>query len=139
MAKRIFIVDDDKRIRDIVAFFLKGAGYETEVHPDGEQALTAAAKAPAPPDCCVFDIVLPGIDGYTLSQKIHETPGWADVPILFVSGNVEFPDALVEPTRTRTDFLVKPFEKAEFIKRVQILLGELSVTQRWLRPKPKMP
>ncbi|MBI3099232.1 MAG: response regulator [Planctomycetes bacterium] len=139
MARRIFIVDDDKRIREIVAYFLKEAGYETEIHPNGEAAIEAAARATAPPDCCVFDIVLPGIDGYTLSKKIHETPGWDNVPILFVSGNVEFPDSLVEPTRTRTDFLVKPFERAEFIKRIRILLGELSVTQRWLKPRPKMP
>lgn len=77
MAQTIYVVEDDRNIRDIVQAYLSNEGYELKLLDNGEAAWKLAEQGQ--PDMWILDIMLPGMDGYELCKKIRET---SEVPII---------------------------------------------------------
>ncbi|MGE5541064.1 MAG: response regulator [Bacillota bacterium] len=68
---RLYLVDDDRFLLDMYAVKFKAAGHEVTAFQNGEEALTALREKPAP-DAMLLDIVMPGMDGFEILQKIRD-------------------------------------------------------------------
>jgi CheY-like chemotaxis protein len=116
MSKRMLVVDDDRAIAQLAQVWLKAAGFETQVVYDGETAL-AAARAQRP-DAILLDLRMPRIDGLAVQARLREDPALRDIPIIFLTANVQ------ETARRRalaggaTGFLTKPYDARDLLDAV---------------------
>ncbi|MBW6532904.1 response regulator transcription factor [Sphingomonas sp. RRHST34] len=112
----ILVIDDDASIRDAIAEFLGGHGYEVNTAADAAAGEQAWRKAPA--DLLVLDVMMPGEDGLSLCRRL--SPG--GVPILMLSALDDVTDRIVGLEVGAWDYLTKPFEPRELLARVRALL-----------------
>lgn len=117
MAQKIYIVDDDEHIRDVIRFALQDAGYETVDAANGNQALIQLSKAPA--DLIILDIGMPEMDGFQTCKEIRKK---SDVPILFLTARNDEIDRILAFELGGDDYLSKPFSPRELILRVAAIL-----------------
>jgi two-component system, OmpR family, response regulator len=116
---RILIVEDDPAIASFVGKGLKEAGYEVESAGNAEQALAAF-----PVDAAVVDIMLPGMDGLAMIERLRQR-GDA-TPILILSARRSVDDRVKGLKKGGDDYLTKPFSFAELLARLQALLRRSS-------------
>lgn len=128
-APRVLVVEDERDIRDLVAFALRGEGYEVDAHATGEAGLAAARDFP--PDMAVLDIMLPGLDGLALCRKLRAHPATRRTPILLLTARGA-PEDIVEGLDSGADdYVAKPFVPEVLAARVRSALrrtGRLSGT-----------
>lgn len=114
---RILVVDDDP---GIVGFLKRGLiyeGYTVEIANDGTEALAKARERE--PDLVIMDIMMPGIDGIEVSQRLRRA---SDVPILMLTAKGTVADRVAGLDSGADDYLVKPFAFDELLARVRALL-----------------
>jgi two-component system OmpR family response regulator len=116
-SKHVLLVDDEKRIREVVEYALDKSGYRVTAVSDGALALAALARDPA--DLVVLDIMLPGLDGWEVCRRIRQQSA---VPILFLSARGDEVDRIVGLELGGDDYLVKPFSPRELVARVRAIL-----------------
>ncbi len=114
---KILIVDDDPRLRDLVALALGRAGYAVLTASDGQRALMHAAREK--PDLIVLDVGLPEMDGFEVCRRIRAT---SDVPILFLTARDDEIDRIVGLELGADDYVTKPFSPRELLARVKAIL-----------------
>jgi len=105
MSKKILIVDDEKLIVKMSSIILEQAGYETEGVHDGETALETVPVFK--PDLILLDLMMPGIDGFQVLERLKADDSTCDIPVIIVSAleekeNIEKADKL-----GATDYVVK--------------------------------
>ena len=115
--ERILICDDDPQIVRALRVILRDAGYEVVVSETGEEALDRAAVRP--PQAAILDLMLPGIDGVEVCQRLRE---WSDAPILVLSAVDEEAEKIRALTLGADDYVTKPFAPGELLARLQALL-----------------
>lgn len=81
--KKIFIIEDEQLLRDILTIRLRDAGFEIDVAVDGAEALEKLKTLT--PDLILLDIILPKIDGFAVLGKIKEDPRIKDIPVVVLS------------------------------------------------------
>jgi DNA-binding response OmpR family regulator len=114
---RVLIVDDDAGVRALVAAVVEQAGFEAQQAATGEEALHAAADQL--PALVLLDVVLPGLSGYEVCQRLREEFGDA-VPIIFLSGErTEEYDRAAGILLGADDYMVKPFDPGELLARIR--------------------
>jgi DNA-binding response OmpR family regulator len=116
--KRILIVEDDKHIAEGVKLNLELLGFEVTIAGDGMSGLDSWRRAR--PDLIVLDIMLPGIDGFSVLQRIRLED--ERIPILILSARAEPDDRIQGLAGGVDDYLTKPFNLEEFQLRIQRLL-----------------
>lgn len=116
-AKHVLIVDDEKRIREVVEYALQKDGFRVSSAADGLLALSAIERDP--PDLVVLDVMLPGLDGLSVCRKIRAQRA---TPILFLSARADEVDRIVGLELGGDDYLVKPFSPRELVARVRAVL-----------------
>jgi sigma-B regulation protein RsbU (phosphoserine phosphatase) len=116
---RVLLVDDARVNLDILVEGLK-SDYKLSLAPNGEMALQVAARTP--PDLVLLDIVMPGLDGYEVCQRLRQRPETAEVPIMFLSSLEEVQNKTRGFEVGANDYLTKPFEMLEVKARVRSLL-----------------
>ncbi len=121
MAYRILLVDDDPVLLKILGLAFHRAGYEVVVALDGPEALRKAEEKP--PDLIVLDIMLPGMSGYEVCQRLRKLPGAEHTPIIMLSALGRVEDKLTGFSAGADDYLVKPITPQEMLTRVQVLLA----------------
>ncbi len=114
----MLVVDDEPTIAEIVSRYLERAGYRTDVAHDGAQALAHAARGR--PDLVVLDLMLPGLDGLEVMQRLREDPTPPGVILLTAKG--EESDRVIGLRQGADDYVVKPFSPAELVARVDAVL-----------------
>ncbi len=124
MNELIYVVDDDKNIRDIISKFLKNEGYRVKTFAEAEPVLPALEEEN--PDCIVLDVMLPGISGLDLTKKIRYE---YTTPIIFVSAKGEEIDRILGIELGGDDYLVKPFSPRELIVRIKAILRRASMQE----------
>ena len=80
---RILAIDDDPSVRDLIDRSLTKVGYHVETCPDGEQGLKMAKTLR--PDIIILDVILPGIDGWSVLEELKNDPDLAKIPVIMVS------------------------------------------------------
>lgn len=115
--RTVLVVDDDATTRDVVRRYLVRAGFEVVEAADGVSALTVFAESR--PDLVVLDLMLPGMDGLDVCERIrsrHQTP------IMMLTALGSESDRVVGLEQGADDYVVKPFSPREVTLRVQRLL-----------------
>ena len=118
MKAHILVVDDDPRITDLLRRILAYEGYSVAIAASGSEALTRSLERP--PDLVVLDIMLPGLDGLEVAQRLR-TAG-DNVPILMLTARDTVADRVKGLETGADDYLVKPFAPEELVARVKALL-----------------
>jgi DNA-binding response OmpR family regulator len=114
---RVLVVEDDAEITDVLRRSLRHEGYEVRTAGDGVAALDAAARFI--PDLVVLDLGLPQLDGIEVCRQLRAD---GDVPILILTARTETDDRVTGLDSGADDYLVKPFERQEFLARIRALL-----------------
>lgn len=115
--KQIFLVEDEKSLSSLLASYLTDANYNVTIFDNGLDAKYAIASKP---DLWVLDIMLPGMDGYSLIKEIKKsTP---EIPVIFMSARSAELDRVVGLEMGSDDYLPKPFLPRELVLRVNRLL-----------------
>jgi DNA-binding response OmpR family regulator len=119
----VLVVDDEPTIVEIVGRYMERAGFETYTAPDGYKALDAATEHR--PDLVVLDVMLPGIDGIEVMERLQERPG-PPIAVILLTARGEESDRLVGLRNGADDYVVKPFSPAELVARVEAVLRRVA-------------
>jgi DNA-binding response OmpR family regulator len=118
---RILVVDDEPQILRALGTNLKARGYEVDLAPTGEVALTLAARHH--PDLVILDLGLPGIDGIEVIRGLR---GWTHVPILVLSVREAERDKVAALDAGADDYVTKPFSVNELIARMRAIFRRVA-------------
>ncbi len=120
MTERILVVDDEEVNRELLEAILVQEGFEVELAADGPTALAQATDYP--PDLILLDILMPGMSGLEVCQRLKQAPGTAQLPIIIVTavGQVATKEAAL--TSGADDFVTKPIRPDDLRARVTAML-----------------
>lgn len=116
MSETILVVEDDRRIRDLLRRGLIFEGYVVETAEDGETALRMAREKD--PDAVILDLMLPGMDGLEVCRRLRNASG---VPILMLTARDTVPDRVTGLDAGADDYMVKPFAFDELLARLRAI------------------
>jgi len=115
--KDILIVDDEATVREVVRRYLEREGFTVREAADGFEALDAIRTAT--PDLIVLDLMLPGIDGLSLTQHLRQDQ---HIPIIMLTAKGEASDRIRGLDLGADDYIAKPFSPQEVVSRVRAVL-----------------
>ena len=114
----VLVVDDDARLREFMRVNLEMEGYSVREASSADEALEALEdKAP---DLVLLDVVMPGVDGWEMLQRMQERHG--SIPVIMFSGKVDEQSAADAETRGARAFVGKPFDPQQLIERAKQLV-----------------
>lgn len=116
----IWCVEDDASIRDIEVYALQSTGYEAKGFEDGISFLKELKNQK--PELVVLDVMLPGIDGITLLQKLKEDPETREIPVVMATAKGAEYDKIQGLDLGADYYLTKPFGVMEFVSCVKAVL-----------------
>ena len=116
----VLIVEDEKHLADGLRYNLKAEGYDVETAGTGEEALELLADRRKTYDVVVLDVMLPGIDGFSLASRLRSQGQF--VPILMLTARGRSEDVLRGFEAGADDYLPKPFELGVLLARINALL-----------------
>lgn len=117
--KHILIVEDDRAIARIEKDYLEMGGFRVTLAEDGETGLRMALQEPF--DLILLDVMLPGMDGFALLQRLRER---LDVPILMVTARTEDLDKIRGLGLGADDYIEKPFSPSVLVARIRANLAQ---------------
>src|SRR5258708_9762295 len=116
----ILVVDDQENIIEFIKLGLKYEGFQVEAAADGPQGLAAAQRIN--PSLIILDIMLPGLDGLEVCQRLRDNPTTRDIPILMLTAKDDVHDRIAGLTIGADDYLTKPFSFEELVARMRAIL-----------------
>ncbi len=123
-AREILIVEDEASIAEVVSLYLTRAGFNVRAVSDGRRAMDAFASAQ--PDLVILDLMLPEVDGLTLTRWLRDR---SDVPIIMLTARREEIDRIAGLEMGADDYVVKPFSPQELVSRVRAVMRRLGREQ----------
>lgn len=124
MATNILLAEDEAVLGKLVKEAMESKGFTVQWAKNGSDALQAYKKEQ--PDICILDVMMPGIDGFTLAKQIRAIN--ADIPILFLTARSQTSDVLKGYESGGNDYLRKPFSLEELYLRINELLRRIKTT-----------
>ncbi|AZO94215.1 response regulator transcription factor [Halocella sp. SP3-1] len=121
MARKILVVDDEEKIRRVSRAFLENEGYQVRTAADGLAALKMVAEYK--PDLLVLDLMLPGISGEEVCQRIRNS---YNLPVIMLTAKGTEADKIKGFQYGADDYLVKPFSLKELTMRIRAVLRRSS-------------
>ena len=115
--KKILVVDDEKKIVEIIQAYLERDGYQVIAAFDGKTALALALKQH--PDLVILDLMLPEISGWEVCRMIRKE---SEVPIIMLTARDEVTDKIIGLEMGADDYVTKPFDTKELVSRVRAIL-----------------
>lgn len=122
---RLLVVDDEANIRDLLAAALRFAGFEVITARNGNEALAAARDSR--PDLIVLDVMMPDMDGFTVTRRLRARGD--DMPVLFLTARADSDDAVRGLTAGGDDYVTKPFSLDEVVARINAILRRTAVPE----------
>lgn len=116
----ILIVEDEPSIAEVVELYLRRAGYQVRAVSDGGAALKLLEDHL--PDLLVLDIMLPGVDGFSILRWLRDR---SDTPVIFITARREEVDRIAGLEMGADDYVVKPFSPQELVSRVRAVLRRI--------------
>ncbi|WP_302174262.1 response regulator [uncultured Hydrogenophaga sp.] len=121
MTPRLLMIEDDRRLAQMVAEYLGQSGFEVAHAPDGEQGLEQLRLLH--PQMVILDLMMPGIDGLEVCRRIRALPDeLARTPVLMLTAKGDPMDRIIGLEIGADDYLPKPFEPRELLARVRAVL-----------------
>ena len=117
MAATVLLVEDERKLRELVRSYLERAGFTVLSTGSGAEAITVAASAA--PDLVVLDLGLPDVPGETVARELRAA---GPVPILMLTARVAEEDRIAGLELGADDYVTKPFSPRELVLRVQAIL-----------------
>src|ERR1044072_8364865 len=118
---RVLIVDDDRKILDLLVDLLEVEGYEVSTAIDGAEEMDLGNSFE--PDVVISDVVMPVVGGLELCRRLKEDPQTAHIPVLLISGLITSDDAGIEGLHAGADdYLDLPFRNEELLVKVARLV-----------------
>ncbi|MCX5970864.1 MAG: response regulator transcription factor [Coprothermobacterota bacterium] len=114
---KVLVVEDERKILELLRLYLQKEGYETYTATDGEMALSLFAQVK--PDLVVLDLMLPLVDGLEVCRRLRQS---SQVPLIMVTAKDEEVDKVIGLSLGADDYLTKPFSPRELMARVKALL-----------------
>ena len=121
MAK-ILIAEDERDIRDLVAFTLRFAGYEVFAAANGEEAVALAPQVS--PDLILMDVRMPRMTGYEACRVMKLNPDLKDIPIVFLSAKGQEAEIQQGLEAGAEEYLLKPFAPDQLTSHVKSILAK---------------
>lgn len=129
--RRILIVDDEQDLCEILQFNLTAAGYEADVAYSAEEALEKIANAVKPSNgkinkpynLLLLDVMMPGMSGFELAERLKQEEASAHIPIIFLTAKDTEEDMLQGFGLGADDYVTKPFSVREVMARVRAVLS----------------
>ncbi|MBO1752209.1 response regulator transcription factor [Actinotalea sp. BY-33] len=115
---RLLVVDDEPTIRELLTTSLRFAGFEVHGAADGASALTLIRDVE--PDLVVLDVMLPDMDGFTVTRRMRDQG--RRVPVLFLTARDDTSDKVTGLTVGGDDYVTKPFSLEEVVARIRAVL-----------------
>src|SRR5699024_1741777 len=115
---KLLVVDDEPNIRELLSTSLRFAGFDVIAAANGREALEAAETQN--PDLAVLDVMLPDMDGFTVTRKLRATG--RHFPVVFLTAGDETEDKVTGLTVGGDDFVTKPFSLDEVVARIRAVL-----------------
>lgn len=115
---RLLVVEDEPNIRELLATSLRYAGFDVATAASGAEALRVADAHD--PDLCVLDVMLPDMDGFTVTRRLREQG--RQLPIVFVTARDSVDDKIKGLTVGGDDYVTKPFSLEEVVARIRAVL-----------------
>jgi len=119
--KNVLVVDDEDTIREVVRRYLEREGFKVQEAADGYEALDSIKADP--PDLIVLDLMLPGIDGLTITQHLRQD---RQIPIIMLTAKGEASDRIRGLDLGADDYITKPFSPQEVVSRVRAVLRRVN-------------
>ncbi len=119
--ERILIAEDEKDIRDLIAFTLQFAGYEVIAAKDGDEAYRAALEEA--PDLILLDVRMPRMDGYEVCEKLKAFDNTRKIPVVFLSAKGQEGEVKAGLEVGAVEYILKPFSPDQLAERIRIILS----------------
>lgn len=119
---KILLVEDDQNFGDVLRSYLEMHDYDVTLATDGVLGLEAFKKGQF--DLCVFDVMMPRKDGFTLAREIRERN--QEIPIIFLTAKTMKEDVLQGFKIGADDYIAKPFNSEELLLRIQAVLKRVN-------------
>jgi len=123
----VLVVDDEATIREVVRRYLEREGYQVVEAEDGHAALDALLIHT--PDLVVLDLMLPGVDGLTITRHLRTTARNKSLPIIMLTAKGEASDRIRGLDLGADDYIAKPFSPREVVSRVNAVLRRANPMQ----------
>ena len=120
MPKRILVVDDDVKIREIITFALSRHNYEVTVAENGIQFQEILASLT--PDLIILDVMMPGFDGYHLFGQLRQNSSTRHTPVIIMTAHAEEIYERISIDLGASEHITKPFHPLELVEKVRELL-----------------
>jgi two-component system response regulator MtrA len=117
MPARVLVVEDDAHVREAVELVLSRAGFDVASVSDGPSALEAVADLR--PDLVVLDLMLPGMDGFTVCRRLRSS---STVSIIMLTARADTADVVTGLELGADDYITKPFDSEELAARVRAVI-----------------
>ena len=118
---KILVVDDDPAIRSLVTATLELEGYEVRIAEDGFACLRAIESFH--PDCVLLDVMMPGMDGHQVLQRIRAAENDPSLPVVMLTAYSDDSNAWQAWTEGVDYFLAKPFDAEELLRYLDYLFS----------------
>jgi len=123
--ERVLVVDDEPDICALVAYHLAKAGFRVSTAGTGDEALRSVREQE--PNLVVLDLMLPGLSGYDVLERLRAEPNTRDVPVLMLTARREEEDRIRGLSLGADDYQTKPFSPQELVLRVTAILRRTRV------------
>jgi FixJ family two-component response regulator len=121
----VFVVDDDVSVRESLRLLIESAGWQAELFASAREFL-ARPQLPPAPSCLVLDVLLPGLNGLDLQERMAADR--IELPIIFITGYGDVPTSVQAMKRGAIEFLTKPFRDEVLITAIEQALARSAKT-----------
>ena len=118
---KVLVVDDEPNVLRSLVQYLTIEDFEVETASNGVEALEKVDSFS--PELILLDVMMPGMDGFEVLDKVKEKPGHKDTPIIMLTAKDQSSDVLKGYQSGATSYLVKPFNLDELVETINQTLG----------------
>lgn len=122
MQNKIYIVDDDINILDLLKLYFDKEGYKVSVFSSGKEMVSQLDKA-TPPDIIVLDVMMPEMDGFDVLREVRKN---LKTPVIMLTAKGDTFDKVLGLELGADDYMVKPFDSKELLARVKAVLRRVT-------------
>lgn len=123
---RILVAEDERDIRELIAFTLRFAGFDVVLATNGAEAVEMAEASP--PDLIILDVRMPKMSGYEACRRLKENPRTSSVPVVFLSAKGQESEIQQGLASGADEYILKPFAPDELIQQVRDILNRAGRT-----------